>query len=125
MLREQGLDLDAVVFLKVADQEIVTRLSSRWNCPNPKCKATYNTLSKPPRHDLTCDDCGTPLIQRDDDKAETVQHRLGVFHELTDELLDYYGKCGLVVEVPGTGDIDTIYNNIALALKAKVKPKTV
>ena len=125
VLHEQDLELDAVVFLKVEDQEIIKRISSRWNCPNPKCKATYNTLSKPPRKKGVCDDCGTPLIQRDDDKAETVKKRLKVFHDLTDELLDYYRKRGLVIEVPGIGDIETIYQNIAQALKAKTNLKTV
>jgi adenylate kinase len=117
MLQRHGLDLTAVIFLNVPDQEIISRISARWNCPNPKCQATYNTLSKPPKSDMVCDECGTPLVQREDDKAETVSERLAVFHRLTDDLLDYYRKQELVVEVPGVGDIETIYQNILAALK--------
>ena len=119
MLQRHGLDLTAVIFLNVPDQEIISRISARWNCPNPKCQATYNTLSKPPKNDMVCDECGTPLVQREDDKAETVSERLAVFHRLTDDLLDYYRKQELVIEVPGVGDIETIYGNILAALKQR------
>lgn len=123
VLRQQGLDLDAVVFLAVEDKEIIKRISARWNCPNANCKtATYNTLSKPPRVAGVCDDCQTPLMQRDDDKAETVRHRLKVFHELTDELLAHYRKQDLVIDVPGVGGIETIYQNIADALAKRKQP---
>jgi adenylate kinase len=117
VLREQGLDLDSVVFLKVDDQEIIKRISARWNCPNPSCPATYNTTSRPPKKPGICDECQTPLVQREDDKAETVRQRLKVFHDLTDELLAYYRERNLVVDVPGFGDIETIYRNIVNALR--------
>jgi adenylate kinase len=116
VLRQQGLDLDAVVFLAVQDKEIIKRISARWSCPNPQCKATYNTLSNPPKNSGACDDCQSPLLQRDDDKAETVRHRLEVFHELTSELIAHYRKQNLVIDVPGVGGIDVIYQNIADAL---------
>jgi adenylate kinase len=119
MLQRHGLDVSAVIFLAVADQEIISRISARWNCPNPECQATYNTLSKPPKSDLVCDECGTPLVQREDDKAETVRERLAIFHRLTDDLLAYYRKQGLAVDVPGVGDIETIYQNILAALKQR------
>ena len=121
VLHQQGLDLNAVVFLNVDDQEIIKRTSGRWNCPNPQCKATYNSHSQPPKTAGVCDDCQMPLVQRDDDRPETVQLRLKVFHDLTDELLDYYRQRGLVIDVPGSGDIETIYQNITAAL-AKRKP---
>jgi adenylate kinase len=119
MLQRHSLDLQAVLFLAVADQEIISRISARWNCPNPKCQATYNTLSKPSKNDLVCDECGTPLVQREDDKAETVRERLAIFHRLTDDLLAYYRKQGLAIDVPGVGDIETIYQNIVAALKQR------
>jgi adenylate kinase len=117
VLHEQGLDLSGVVFLKVADEEIVRRLSGRWNCPNPKCSATYHLLFKPPRKPGVCDLCGTPLMQRDDDKAETVTRRLAIFHGLYDALVDHYRKRNLLIEVPGVGDIETIYASIIKALR--------
>src|SRR5439155_2459155 len=59
VLRQQFLDLNGVLLLHVPDDEIVRRLSGRWSCPNPDCKATYHTDSKPPRVAGVCDDCGT------------------------------------------------------------------
>ncbi len=122
VLHQQGFDLHAVVFLNVDDPEIIKRISARWNCPNPQCKATYNLLSQPPKKPGICDDCQTPLLQRDDDRPETVQLRLQVFHDLTDELLAYYRKRGLVVDVPGIGAIETIHRNISAALATKKQP---
>lgn len=119
MLAEQGLTLDAVIFLKVPDEEIVKRLSARWNCPNPACKATYNTQFKPPKKAGICDDCGTALMQREDDKAETVQKRLGIFHELTQALLDHYAAKGLLVEIPGRGEIETIFRAVEEGLASR------
>jgi adenylate kinase len=116
VLREQALDLNRVVYLKVEDQEIIKRISARWNCPNPTCKATYNTTSQAPKVPGICDECGTPLVQREDDRAETVRERLKVFHELTDALLAYYRQRKLVTDVPGVGDIETIHRNIVSAV---------
>lgn len=120
-LKRHGHDLDGVVFLKVADEEIVRRLSARWTCPNPKCKATYHTIFKPPVKPGVCDNCGTALFQREDDRAETVAKRLKIFHDVYDQLLDHYRKAGLLIEVPGIGDIETIYANIARALREHEK----
>ena len=83
VLRQQFLDLAAVVLLIVSDEEIVRRLSGRDSCPKPGCKATYHTESNPPRVPGVCDYCGTALVQRDDDKVETVQARLIVYHKNT------------------------------------------
>jgi adenylate kinase len=118
-LRAHGMGLDAVISLKVDDDEIVRRLGGRWNCPNPRCGATYHTVFKPPRRPGVCDVCGTPLMQRDDDKPETVVKRLQIFHALYAELLEDYRKRGLLVEVPGVGDIETIYAAILRALEAR------
>jgi adenylate kinase len=116
LLKELKLPLDAVLFLNVDDRQLIDRLSARWNCPNPNCKETYNTLSRPPGRPGVCDRCGTALMQRDDDKPETIRQRLKIFHEVNDELLAHYRNQGLVRDVPGAGDIDTIYQNIVAAL---------
>jgi adenylate kinase len=114
-LRQQFLDLQRVVLLRVDDEEIVRRLSGRWTCP--KCKATYHIVSKPPRKPGICDICGTPLIQRDDDKEATIRQRLQVYHQNTAELIPHYCAQGLLREVAGQGDIEGIYANIVQALK--------
>jgi adenylate kinase len=117
LLQELKLPLDAVLFLKMYDEQLIDRLSARWTCPNPACSASpYNTLSKPPCRAGVCDECDTPLVQRDDDKPETIRQRLKVFHEVNDELLDHYRRQGLVIDVPGAGDIEDIYQNIVRAL---------
>ncbi|MCS7045784.1 MAG: adenylate kinase [Gemmataceae bacterium] len=121
LLRSLGLSLDAVVFLAVNDDEIVQRISARWSCPNSQCKATYNTFTKPPRSPGRCDDCGAALAQRDDDQPATVRQRLQVYHQQTEGLLAYYRRQGLVKDVVGVGDIETIYQNLVAAL-APPKP---
>jgi adenylate kinase len=119
VLRRFGFPLDGVVLLVVPDQEIIRRLSGRWNCPNPDCSATYHAAFKPPRAAGICDDCQSALMQREDDREETVRMRLQVYHDRNAELLDFYRKAGLLIEVPGLGDFETIYQNIVQALNHK------
>lgn len=120
LLKDIGLDLTAVVLLQVDDEEIVRRLSDRWTCPKPTCQATFQTNSKPPKTQGICDACQTPLYQREDDKPSTIRARLRVFHDLHDAILKHYSAMNRVVEVPGQGDIETIYENILRGLKQKV-----
>lgn len=117
ILRQHGMTLDAVILLVVPDQEIIRRVSGRWSCPSPACKATYNVNTKPPRKDKICDDCQSSLLQRDDDQEETVRKRLHVYHQMHADLLAYYRQQGLLLEVPGLGDFESIYQNIHQALK--------
>jgi adenylate kinase len=116
VLRQQFLDLTAVVHLEVPDEEIVHRLSGRWSCPTPNCKATYHTTYKPPRIAGLCDECHARLIQRDDDREATVKERLKVYHTNNLALLDHYRRQGLLREVPGTGEIERIYADIVRVL---------
>ncbi len=117
VLRQQFMGLDAVVELKVDDDEIVKRMSGRWVCPNPTCGTPYHLTFKPPRVPGVCDLCHSKLIQREDDKEQTVRRRLQVFHAGQGDLLEYYRKAGLLVVVPGVGDMETIYSNIVKGLK--------
>jgi adenylate kinase len=115
LLRKLDLKLCAVVFLVVDDDEIVRRLSGRWNCP--VCNATYHVTMKPPRRPGVCDECGSVLQQREDDREDTIRHRLAVYHASTADIVPYYWRQGLLREVPGVGDIETIYQNIVKAVK--------
>jgi adenylate kinase len=117
MLREAGLDLTAVVLLTVDDEQIVRRLGQRWSCPKPGCKANYHTENKPPRVAGVCDECGTALAQRADDRPETVRARLKVYHKDTVELIPYYRSRGLLREVPAEGDIKQITDQITRVLR--------
>jgi adenylate kinase len=119
VLRQQFLDLTAVVLLTVSDAEIVRRLSGRWSCPQQGCKATYHTVSNPPRVEGMCDNCGTLLVQRDDDHEETVRRRLIVYHKNTEELVPHYRVQGLLCEAAGEGAIEEVYEGVMKALKAQ------
>jgi adenylate kinase len=116
VLRQQFLNLTAVINLVVDDEVIVTRISGRWICPNPACKATYHIVYNPPRKPGICDECGTPLVQREDDKEETVRRRLRLYHQNIVDLLAHYRAQGLLHEVVGAGDIEQIYASIVKVL---------
>jgi adenylate kinase len=111
VLRQQFLDLTAATVLLVPDQEIVRRLSGRRFCP--KCQATFHVAFKPPRNAEHCDECGTRLVQRDDDREETIRKRLQIYHQNTTDLLGHYRAQGLLREVDGTGTIDQVFTQIA------------
>jgi adenylate kinase len=115
VLRQQFLDLTAVLLFLVDDQEIIVRMSGRRSCP--QCKATYHLVQHPPRTPGICDVCGTKLIQRADDREETVRERLRVYHASTADLIPYYRDQGLLREVPGVGEIEQIYATILQILK--------
>lgn len=100
--------IDAAVNLDVPDETLVNRLSGRRVCP--KCGAPYHV--KYLNGETACKNCGTELIQRDDDKAETVLQRLEVYHKKTAPLIDYYGGKGKLVNIPADGDLDTISGKI-------------
>jgi adenylate kinase len=115
VLRQQFLDLTAVLLFIVDDQEIIVRMTGRRSCP--QCKATYHLVYNPPRKPGVCDVCGTKLIQRVDDREETVRERLRVYHASTADLIPHYRALGLLREVPAVGDIEQIYATILEILK--------
>jgi adenylate kinase len=114
VLRQQFLDLTAVLLFEVDDEEIVRRMTGRRSCP--RCKSTYHVVSNPPRIDDICDACGAQLIQRADDREDTVRERLKVYRENTMSMVPYYRAQGLLHEIPGTGEIEDIYRNIVRVL---------
>jgi adenylate kinase len=115
VLRQQFLDLTAVILLVVDEEEIVRRLSGRWTCP--RCKATFHVVSKPPRVPGRCDECGEALVQRADDKEETVRNRLLTYRQNTLELVPHYRAQGLLREVAGAGSIESIHANLMQVLR--------
>jgi adenylate kinase len=122
ILRGHGLDVTGVLLLKVDDDELVRRAAGRWVCPEESCKASYNTASNPPRVPGVCDKCGTALVQRDDDRPETVRARLGVYHHDTERLVPYYRGRGLLHEVAGQGGIEQVYGDLIKALNLQAGP---
>ncbi len=115
MLGEQGLQLDAVLSLGATEEELVRRLSARRECP--VCKRAYNLESAPPRRGGVCDDHPeTTLIQRADDRPETVRKRFAVYREQTAPLIDYYRRSSRLKEVAGLGTRDEVYRALLDAL---------
>jgi len=115
ILRERQRPLDKVVALTAPDEELVRRLSARWECP--VCRRVYNTLSAPSRDGRHCDDHPeTALHQRVDDTVETVRRRLGVYREQTAPLVDYYRAQGRLLEVNGTGPLDEVHGALVAAV---------
>ncbi len=106
-LAERGQKLDGAVLLSAPDEELVRRLSSRWECP--VCRRVYNTVFAPAQDGRHCDDHpATELRQRDDDAEATVRTRLQVYREQTAPLVDYYRCGGRLKEVVGTGPLDEV-----------------
>jgi adenylate kinase len=123
-LHEYGLDLHAVIFVQVDDEAIVRRLSGRWSCP--RCKATYHNINCPPQTPGLCDnhpEAPTKLIQRVDDREETVRERLRFYYENTVDLIPYYRKKGLLREVVGEGSVEQVYCRILQSVNCEASPK--
>ena len=114
-LKARGEAIDYAIDIEVPDESIVTRMSGRRACLG--CGATYHIKYNPPKAENVCDTCGGELVLRDDDKPETVQKRLDVYHEQTQPLIDYYTKAGVLKELDGTQDIDVIFEQIKELLK--------
>jgi adenylate kinase len=111
MLRGIGKPVDGVAVLDVADDTIVKRLIGRRTCPN--CGAVYNLYFDPPNQDGVCDKCGSALVQRKDDDANTIQRRLDVYRQQTAPVLEYYKKAGTpVYEIRGDQQIDKVHNEL-------------
>ncbi len=115
-LTKLGDKVDFAINVDVPDENIVRRMSGRRACL--KCGATYHIEHIPPKTEGICDKCGSELVQREDDKPETVQNRLSVYHEQTQPLIDYYDKKNILKTVDGTKDMQEVFNNIVGILNA-------
>jgi adenylate kinase len=115
-LTKLGDKVDYAVNVDVPDENIVRRMSGRRACL--KCGATYHIEHIPPKTEGICDKCGSELVQRDDDKPETVQNRLSVYHEQTQPLIEYYDKKNILKTVNGTKDMQEVFSDIIGILNA-------
>jgi adenylate kinase len=116
-LARQGKRIDKVVYIKVAEEELLKRLSGRWLCRN--CQTPYHAVDSPPKVWGKCDKCGGELYQRPDDTPETVRKRLQVYFVETAPLIEYYTKTGKMLEVDGEGSIGEVGSRIVSALKTR------
>lgn len=112
-LDEMGIDIDKVIDIEVPDEKIVARMSGRRVCGG--CGASYHMLYKKSEKEGICNSCGAELVQRNDDKPETVLERLEVYHTQTEPLKDFYQAKGKLRIVEGQ---EEIADTTALTLKA-------
>lgn len=102
--------IDYAINVDVPDENIVNRMGGRRSCPS--CGQVYHVVHMPPKQDGVCDKCGAGLVQRDDDKPETVSQRLHVYHDQTQPLIEYYEKAGVLKNVDGTKDQKEVFEAI-------------
>ncbi len=114
LLNEKNMGLDGVVLFNADRPTLVTRLTSRWT--NPRTGRTYNSITNPPRVAGIDDEDGGPLVQRDDDKPETVAKRLDVYESQTAPLIDYYRRTGKLKEVNALAPVDDVTREIVSKL---------
>lgn len=109
-LESMNTKMDYAINIDVPDENIVRRMGGRRACV--KCGATYHLVYSAPKTENVCDTCAGELIIRDDDQPETVLKRLGIYHEQTRPLIDYYKEKGILITVDGTVDINEVTKNI-------------
>ena len=115
MLRETGTKLDVVLELVLDDDEVLRRLSGRRTCRS--CNHVWHVDFDPPRVEGVCDVDDGELFQRDDDKPETVSHRLHVYADQTAPLVEYYARRGVLVGIDATGPVDDVTHRAVDALR--------
>jgi adenylate kinase len=108
-----GLDrrLTSVLLIEVPDEELVRRLAGRRVCVK-NATHIYHLDFDPPKHEGVCDQDGARLIQRDDDREETIRRRLEVYHSQTEPLIDYYDRAGLLRRFDGTRGAEEVHVHI-------------
>jgi adenylate kinase len=109
-LKEEGRHVTAAILVDTPDEEVVRRLSGRRICV--KNGHSYHVEFDPPKHEGVCDQDGSRLVQRDDDKPEVVRNRLSVYHNQTEPLISYYDQQGLMRRIDGTRSPDEVHDHI-------------
>lgn len=97
--KTQGTKIDIAVELNLSDEDIIDRIAKRRICSNVECREVYNLEFKKPKEEGKCDKCGSELLQRTDDKIETVIQRLKTYHETSEKLVEYYKEQDLLYAV--------------------------
>lgn len=114
-LSKEGKQIDRAVYIRVSTEELVKRLAGRWTCP--KCQAVYHEVNQPPKAAGVCDNCGSGLTQREDDRPDVVRKRIEIQLANMTPLVRYYGDQGRLVEVDGERDPDAVTEDVAGVLE--------
>ncbi|MYR33533.1 adenylate kinase [Nocardiopsis alba] len=117
MLADLGTSLDVVLELKVDEEEVVKRLSGRRSCP--ECGRVYHVEYDAPKVEGECDNEGAELYQREDDREETIRHRLKVYREQTAPLVEFYEAEGLLATISATGPVAEVTARAKAAIDEK------
>jgi adenylate kinase len=115
LLTDWDTKLDVVLELVVDDDEVVRRLSGRRTCR--RCGRIWHVLFEPPAREGRCDDCGGELFQRDDDREQTIRHRLDVYAQQTQPLIAFYADDGILLGIDATGPVEEITARAMAALR--------
>ena len=115
-MEDNGIKIDMALSLEVEDEVIVKRLSGRRECSH--CRTPYHVETHPPKREGICDECGAPLITREDDNPDTVIARLKVYHEKTAPLKEYFESKGILKKIVGEATIEATTDNVMAALKS-------
>lgn len=115
VLEDTNIKLDKVISIDVAKETLIERAVGRRVCRN--CGATYHVKFNPPALEKACDACGGEIIQRDDDREETVAKRIEVYMEQTQPLIDYYKDKGLLVNINGEQEIHRVFSDIVNSIR--------
>ncbi|HTW93577.1 MAG TPA: nucleoside monophosphate kinase [Tepidisphaeraceae bacterium] len=118
LLKDEGIDLDGVLNYELPTEEIISRLSGRRVCG--KCKAVFHVITNPPRVAPICDRCGGELVQREDDRAESIEVRLETYWRDTAPLIAFYRDSGLLVPVCAHGAPKEVFARSLVALKTAI-----
>lgn len=113
-LDHAGVKFDRVLSIEISDEEIEARMSGRRVCS--KCGASYHVSARPTKVEGVCDSCGGTVVQREDDKPETVRNRLTVYHEQTEPLKEFYQNKGVLTTVDNQPTIEATTKVIMEAL---------
>jgi len=119
MLVDWDLRVDLVLELVIDHDEVIRRLSGRRTCR--KCGRVWHVAFDPPSVFDKCDECGGELFQRDDDREETIRHRLEVYQQQTQPLISYYADEGILLGIDATGPVDDVTDRALLALRRFVR----
>jgi adenylate kinase len=119
LLAERGVALDAVLSYELSTPEIVARLGGRRTCPD--CKTVYHVSARPPRVGGLCDQCGGRLVQREDDRPESIRVRMHAHEESTRPLAEYYERAGKLLSVLASGTAEEILARSLETLKERLR----
>lgn len=109
-LAKKDEKIDLALDVEASDELIIKRMDGRRTCP--ACGAIYHIVTLPPKTEGICDRCGADLIQRKDDNEETVKNRLKIYHEVTEPLISYYKKEGILEEIDGAEELDKVFEKV-------------